>query len=81
MLDLKTLRKTRLNQGLTQGDMAKGMDLKSRSTYTRMERGDTEIKANDIEKISRLLNKNVDYFFTNNCEKITHKKSLRASTT
>lgn len=74
MLNLTLIRKLRIQQGLTQTEMAKQLSLKTCSTYTRMENGNTKIKADDLEKIAQVLKTDIAALF-----ELTHQSASKNS--
>lgn len=58
------LKKARQSLGLTYRDMAEKMGYKSKSTYMYIEKGKTVTSLPVMVKISHILGKPVEYFFS-----------------
>lgn len=62
----KTIRKIRTSRGITATFMAKKLGYKSVSSYTRLEKGDTNITLEQAKRIADLLMVDINEFF---CDK------------
>lgn len=62
------LIKERKKKGLTQKDMANKLGYKSITTYSNIERGYVDPGIDNINKISKILGKSVEYFFNLNVQ-------------
>lgn len=73
MLDLKKIRDRRIKKGISQEEMAKAIGRYSRTTYTRIEKGEVSLKASELEALAKTLDVPINYFFDDNSEKSSHK--------
>lgn len=58
----KKVKSRRKEIGMTQSDLADAMGYGSRSTITRLERGDYDMKRSKLVKLAKVLNTTVEYF-------------------
>jgi transcriptional regulator with XRE-family HTH domain len=59
---VKLIKAARIERGLTQKDLADHLG-KTSAAISDLERGKVQISANDLYKISQLLNKPIEYFY------------------
>lgn len=62
------IREARLAKGMTQGDLAKALGLKSRSSVTKMEKNAYEVGLDRLKEIARVLDVDPDYLVFGDAE-------------
>ncbi|BBA82933.1 MULTISPECIES: helix-turn-helix domain-containing protein [Lactiplantibacillus] len=73
-INLELVKKSRLNKGLTQQQMADMLGLDSKSSYSKRENGDTNFKSNEVPALAEILGLEID--FKNFFSKTLRKKKL-----
>lgn len=67
-LNLKSIKKQRIEQKKTLQDLADALDYKSASTYMKHEKGDHAFKANQLPMLAFVLNCSImDFFSEKDC--------------
>jgi len=72
------IREAREAAGLSQKDLAQKLDYESPTAISYIESGDRKVSVVDLEKLSRLLDKDVRYFLGMENEKLNIRVALRA---
>ena len=63
IISLEALKERRLKLGLTQGDMAKKLELSNAGHYSKLERGEYKIKAELLPALAKALKCKITNFF------------------
>ncbi|AKO92673.1 transcriptional regulator [Priestia filamentosa] len=69
-LNRNTIKKRRLDLGITLKEMAEGLGFKNSSTYLKYENGTYAFKADHLPFLAEILKCEIDDFFAQNVAKI-----------
>lgn len=74
----KRIKEARDSAGLSQADLAKAWGYESATAVSLIEAGERKLKAEDLRKVAKILQRGIGYFLGEEVPKLDVKVALRA---